>query len=115
MLFHLNTHERLNKKPLFNFKTRGMKAKAYREFDFAESMKEKKIRKRVSENTLLKIADHSLTVTITAEMIGIAVSIASYVVPYSETTAVLCNSLHNCSIASAWIVGILLGVFVFCK
>lgn len=31
-----------NKKPPFNFKTRGMTAKAYREFDFAEHMKEKK-------------------------------------------------------------------------
>ena len=78
-------------------------------------MKKRNKRNKIAESTYEKIADKVLTVIIIAEMVGIVVSIASYVVPYSEATAVLCVQLHKCSIVSAWIVGVFLGVFAFCK
>lgn len=115
MIFLLYIHERLNHNVPFKFWTKEVKAKTYKSFDFAVFMKEKKKRNGISENTYRKIANHILTAIIIVEMIGITVSIASYVVPYSEATVILCECLHKCSIISAWSVGILLGVFEFCK
>lgn len=56
-----------------------------------------------------------MTVIMIVDTIGIAVTMASYVLPYSETTAVLCNGLHACSIESTWATGILFGIYAFCK
>ena len=77
-------------------------------------MKTKRKRREISKKTYKKIGNLALVIIFVLAIISIMVSISSYIVPYTEANVLLCHILHKVSIATVWMLFILLGVFVFC-
>lgn len=66
------------------------------------------------QNTYKRISYYAWIGMVVASLLSIAASLATFIVPYTETTVGLCSALHMMSVVLMGAILVLIGILIFC-
>lgn len=84
-------------------------------FDFATNMRTNNKKQKGNVQSIYKRISHYTWIGIVvATLLSISASLATFIVPYTETTAGLCSALHMMSVVLMGAILVLIGILIFC-
>lgn len=91
------------------------KARIKFKFDFAINMRINNKKQKGNVQSIYKRISHYTWIgMVVAALLSIAASLATFIVPYTETTAGLCSALHMINTTLMGLLIILFGILIFC-